>query len=51
VSRVDKAAEQLGFRAATRIVEGLASTAVWFEAASHDPRLSVIEPQASSGSE
>ena len=51
VSRVDKAADQLGFRAATPLVDGLARTAAWFEAARDDPRLSAIEPHATSGSE
>ena len=51
VSRIDKASEQLAFRASTPLVEGLARTAAWFSAASHDPLLSLVEPHAESGSE
>jgi UDP-glucose 4-epimerase len=51
VSGVEKAASCLGFRASTPLVDGLARTAAWFEAALRDPRLAGIEPVAASGSE
>jgi UDP-glucose 4-epimerase len=51
VSAVEKAAQCLGFRATTPLVEGLARTAEWFEAALREPRLAAIRPAASSGSE
>lgn len=51
VSRVDKAAGQLGWHAATGLVEGLAETVDWFRAALADPRLAAVQPSAISGSE
>ena len=51
VSRVDKAAAQLGYRAVVSLEEGLAGTARWFEAALADPDLAEVLPHAASGSE
>jgi UDP-glucose 4-epimerase len=51
VSRVDKAAERLGYRAASPLAAGIAATAAWFRAALADPTLAAIVPHASSGSE
>jgi UDP-glucose 4-epimerase len=51
VSRVDKAAERLGYRAAVPLTEGIARTADWFRAALADPVLAAIAPHAASGSE
>jgi nucleoside-diphosphate-sugar epimerase len=51
VSRVDKAAERLGHRAAVPLVEGIARTAAWFRVALADPTLAAIVPHAVSGSE
>jgi UDP-glucose 4-epimerase len=51
VSRVDKAAERLGYRATTTLEGGLARTARWFETALADPRFAGIVPVAASGSE
>jgi UDP-glucose 4-epimerase len=51
VSRVDKAARVLGYRAAIPLADGLARTARWFETAMADAELAGIVPQASSGSE
>ena len=51
VSRVDKAAERLGYRAAVPLAEGIARTTAWFRAALADPALAGIVPHAASGSE
>jgi UDP-glucose 4-epimerase len=51
VSRVDKAAERLGYRAVVPLADGIARTTVWFRAALADPALAGIEAHAASGSE
>ncbi|MEO5940622.1 MAG: NAD-dependent epimerase/dehydratase family protein [Candidatus Limnocylindrales bacterium] len=51
VSRVDKAAAQLGYRAVVSLEEGLEGTARWFAAALADPDLAEVLPDAASGSE
>jgi UDP-glucose 4-epimerase len=51
VSRVDKAAARLGYRAAVTLADGLAMTASWFETALLDRELAGVMPHASSGSE
>jgi UDP-glucose 4-epimerase len=51
VSRVDKAAERLAYRAAVRLEGGLRETADWFRLALDDPELSDIRPHAASGSD
>jgi UDP-glucose 4-epimerase len=51
VSRVDKAAARLGYRAAVAIDEGLARTARWFEKALADRGLAEVMPDPASGSE
>ncbi len=51
MSRVDKAADRLGYRALVGLDEGLASTAEWFRTALADPSLATIVPHAASGSE
>jgi UDP-glucose 4-epimerase len=51
VSRVDKAAERLGYRATVPLDQGLAVTARWFESALTDPELASVVPHAASGSE
>ena len=51
VSRVDKAADRLGYRAAVSLQEGLAATARWYESALVDPELVGVTPHAASGSE
>jgi UDP-glucose 4-epimerase len=51
VSRVDKAAAVLGYRAEVALDEGLARTARWFEAALRDPALAGLTAHAASGSE
>lgn len=51
VSRVDKAAAKLGYRAAVPLATGLADTARWFEGALADPTLAGIAPHATSGSD
>jgi UDP-glucose 4-epimerase len=51
VSRVDKAATRLGYRAAVGLDEGLAKTARWYESALADRELAGIMPQAVSGSD
>ena len=51
VSRVDKAATRLRYRAAVNLEAGLVETARWFEAALADPALAEVVPHAASGSE
>ncbi len=51
VSRVDKAAGRLGYRAEVGLADGLARTARWFKGALGDPGLAAIVPHAASGSE
>ncbi len=51
VSRVDKAADRLGYRASIGLEEGLRLTARWFEEALRDPVLAGVVPHAASGSE
>ncbi|HET7677763.1 MAG TPA: NAD-dependent epimerase/dehydratase family protein [Candidatus Limnocylindrales bacterium] len=51
VSRVDKAAERLGYRAQVGLDEGLRRTADWFAAALADPALAGVTAHAASGSE
>jgi UDP-glucose 4-epimerase len=51
VSRVDKAARVLGYRAAVPLEEGLRRTARWFETALADRALAGIVPHSASGSE
>ena len=51
VSRVDKAAEVLGYRAQVGLDDGLARTARWFESALRDPALAGVTAHAASGSE
>jgi hypothetical protein len=51
VSRVDKAASQLNYRASVALDEGLADTALWFRAALVDPDMAPVVPHAASGSE
>jgi UDP-glucose 4-epimerase len=51
VSRVDKAARVVGYRATVSLDEGLAMTATWFAAALRDAELAAIRPHAASGSE
>ncbi len=51
VSRVDKAASRLGYRATVGLEEGLATTARWYESALGDPELARIVPHAVSGSD
>ena len=51
VSRVDKAARRLGYRAAVPLEDGLARTARWFAEATLDPNLAEVRPAATSGSE
>jgi UDP-glucose 4-epimerase len=51
VSRVDKAAAILRYRATINLEAGLAMTADWFAAARADPALADIVPHAASGSE
>jgi UDP-glucose 4-epimerase len=50
VSRVDKAAKVLGYRAAVSLDDGLVSTTRWFETALRDPALASVLPHATSGS-
>ena len=51
VSRVDKAQERLGYRAAVPLAEGLALTADWMRSALRDAALAGVLPHAASGSE
>jgi UDP-glucose 4-epimerase len=51
VSRVDKAADRLGYQATVTLDEGLAGTARWFSAALADPELAGVTPHVASGSE
>ena len=51
VSRVDKAAARLGYRAVVGLDEGLARTAQWYETALADRELAGIVPHAVSGSD
>jgi len=51
VSRVDKARERLGYRAAVPLDEGLAQTVSWFRSALRDAALAGVMPHAASGSE
>jgi UDP-glucose 4-epimerase len=51
VSRVDKAAAVLGYRAAVSLDEGLAETARWFADALAQPSLAGIVPSSASGSD
>ena len=51
MSRVDKAAERLGYRATVQLGEGIARTTAWFRAALADPALAAIVPHVASGSE
>ena len=51
VSRVDKAASRLGYRAAVGLEEGLTRTARWYESALADRELAGIMPHAVSGSD
>jgi UDP-glucose 4-epimerase len=50
-SRVDLAAELLGWRADIGLLDGLRGTAAWFAEALRDPGLAAIIPDARSGSE
>ncbi|MEA2606621.1 MAG: UDP-glucose 4-epimerase [Chloroflexota bacterium] len=51
VSRVDKAAAALGYRAAVGLQDGLVETARWFASALADPALATVVPHVASGSE
>jgi UDP-glucose 4-epimerase len=51
VSRVDKAADRLGYRAVVGLDDGLAETARWFREALVDPTLADVVAHATSGSE
>ena len=51
VSRGDKAASRLGYRAVVDLEEGLARTARWYETALADRELAGIAPHARSGSD
>ena len=50
-SRVDLAAELLGWRAGVDLLDGLRETAAWFDAALRNPAFATIIPDARSGSE
>jgi UDP-glucose 4-epimerase len=51
VSRVDKAAERLGYRSSVPLATGLAATAAWFATALADPAFAGVTPNTASGSE
>jgi UDP-glucose 4-epimerase len=51
VSRVDKAADRLGFRATIGIDDGLERTARWWQNAIEDRQLAAVTPHQGSGSE
>jgi UDP-glucose 4-epimerase len=51
VSRVDKAADRLGYQATVTLDEGLAGTARWFSDALADPELAGVTPHVASGAE
>lgn len=51
VSRIDKAADRLGYQASVALEDGLDQTARWFRGALADPLLSAITPHAASGSD
>lgn len=51
VSRVDKAASRLGYRARVPLDEGLSATLRWYETALADRELAGVMPHAASGSE
>jgi UDP-glucose 4-epimerase len=50
-SRVDRAAEVLGWRSAVDLLDGLRGTAAWFADAMQRPALAAVLPDARSGSE
>jgi UDP-glucose 4-epimerase len=50
-SRVERAAERLGWRAAIGLEEGLRETVEWYRAALADPEQAAIRPDARSGSD
>jgi UDP-glucose 4-epimerase len=50
-SRVDRAAEVLGWRSSVSLLDGLTETAAWFEDALRRPALATVMPDARSGSE
>ena len=50
-SRVDLAAELLGWRAGVDLLDGLRGTAAWFDEALRNPAFATVIPDARSGSE